>query len=164
MRWRDLLLGPKADLEPEQRTVGAAAPGGSSVPAGSPDDTAALDRYERMLASAPTATIERVHVEAFERLTPAQLDQLFERFTASAATEDDRPADARPASLARSVLRPDARKPGAIARMLGADPAGVALNAWVSASILETLSGFAFASAFWGPWGYGDDGLGGFDF
>ena len=90
----DRILGRKVELEK------APVPAGMTIA-----DARAVDRYQQMLRTAPTDVIERAHVEAFERLTPAQLDLLFERLTADAEQNDERPVDAKPASLARSTAR-----------------------------------------------------------
>ena len=81
----DRIFGRKVELEPE--------PEPADVP---PRDAAAVERYEQLLRTAPQDVLEQAHVEAFERLTPAQLDLLYERLTATATTDDERPADARP--------------------------------------------------------------------
>lgn len=144
----DRVLGRKADFIPEPVAAG--------VPRA---DALAVDRYERALRAAPTDVIERAHLEAFEKLTPAQLDLVFERFTADAATEADRPADARPASLARSAVKAEARQPGAIARVLGTDAATA--NIWVGSAILDTVIWYSIASTALGSWASHDDGSAG---
>ncbi len=143
----DRVLGRKADLEPEY------------VPAGlTRADARVVGRYERMLRTASPEVIERVHVEAFEKLTPEQLDLLFERFTADAPTADDRPTDARPRSLARSATVAEARRPGAIKRTLQSDDAGVGLNTVIGASILDSVIWYAVASSAWSAWNASDAG------
>lgn len=73
----DRVFGRKLDL-PTERLDGVTR-----------EDGAAVARYERLVASSSSRTIQRVHVEAFEKLTPAQLDLLFERFTAEATPGGD---------------------------------------------------------------------------
>ncbi|WP_431278599.1 hypothetical protein [Leifsonia poae] len=156
MNLLDRILGRKSDLEPE------ALPAGTSRA-----DALAVDRYERMLRTAPPETIERIHVEAFEKLTPAQLDLMFERFTAEAGADDEKPTDARPASLAKSATRAEARKPGAIRRTLRVDEstaagtADPALNGLVGYSIFDSIANFAIASVVWDAWDDGFAGSGG---
>lgn len=146
MGFLDRIMGRRLDLEPEPRPAGATT-----------DDLRAVDRYDRLLRTADPATIERAHVEAFERLTPAQLDLLFERFTA-AATAADAPADARPASLARTAARVEGRERGLLRRLLGRRdgaapaPASATTADWTGASILDTVATYAIASAVWDAW------------
>lgn len=146
MGFLDRVLGRKADMEPEE-----VAPGGR------PNAEAVAD-YERMLRTAPSEVITQAHAEAFEKLTPAQLDLLYERFTANALTTEDRPANAQPGSLAESAAKAEKRKPGAIARALGDDTTGVGLNALVAASIFDTIVWYSIASVAWGSWSAPDDG------
>lgn len=144
----DLVLGRKTDMEPEPVAVGA-----------SRADARAVDRYERMLRTAPPDVIENVHVQAFEKLTPAQLDLLFERFTANAPSHAERPADARPATLARAAAQAENRQPGALTRIFKTDQGGNASATWAGASMLDTVAWYAIASvAFssWAPYGTAD--------
>lgn len=135
-------------------------------------DAHALDRYEKMLGSAPPAVVEGVHAQAFERLSADQRAALFERLSA-AASADERPADASPAALARSASRAEARERGAVARMLGTDAPGAALSSAVGAAILGAVAAYAASSAVWEAWAADGDeestfggggGIGGFDF
>ena len=68
------------------------------------DDEIAVERYEYLLRTAPPETIEKVHTEAFSKLTPQQRDILFEKLTAH-ADANERPADAAPATLAKAATR-----------------------------------------------------------
>lgn len=142
----DRILGRKAELQD--------VPPPAGVP---PRDAAAVDRYERMLRTAPDDVIEAAHVEAFERLSPAQLDLVFERFTASATADDERPADARPASLARSAARTEHRRPGSIARTLEETETRSQTNLFVGASILDAVVWYSLASVAWSAWSIPDD-------
>lgn len=87
----DRIFGSRADLPVVDLPTGV-----------SRHDALAVERYERMLRSAPRTTIVQAHVEAFEKLTPRQFDLLFERFTA-AAHEAERP-HARPRTRGTSHL------------------------------------------------------------
>jgi hypothetical protein len=141
----DRILGRKSDMEPEK-----------VVPGGRPT-AEAVSNYERMLRTAPTEVITRAHAEAFEKLTPAQLDLLYERFNATASNVQDRPADRQPGSLAESAAKAEKRKPGAIARALGDNTTGVGLNALVTASIFDSIVWYAIASVAWNSWSAPDD-------
>ena len=156
----DRIFGRKHELDSEPRSPGA-----------STEDDPAVEQYQRMLRDADPDTIERVHVEAFEKLTPEQLDAVFQRFTDSAATDQEKPADARPSSLARSAAQSESRHPGAIARALNPEVDGVPVGTLVAGSLLDTVATVAIASALWGTWdadpglgadGFNPDDLGGF--
>ncbi|MGR0221523.1 hypothetical protein [Agromyces sp. ZXT2-6] len=129
------------------RVFGAKRKPPSSRSSESRSDGLIVDRYQRMLLTADTGAIERVHVEAFERLTPEQLRVLFERFTNGATDDDEKPTDPRPASLARSAAHSERRRPGAIARTLGPGATGIPVGIWATSSILETVAAFALPSA-----------------
>lgn len=137
----DRIFGRQVELEPEP------------APAGVPhSDAAAVERYERLLRIAPQDVLEQAHVEAFERLTPAQLDLLYERLTATATTDDERPADAHPRSLAHSAARAERRRPGTIAQTLNEAQARAGTNAVVGYSILDAVIWYSLASAAWNTW------------
>jgi hypothetical protein len=137
----DLVLGRKLDLKPEPVSAGA-----------SREDARAVDRYEQMLRTAPPDVIEKVHVEAFEKLTPAQLDLLLERFTVDAPSPEEQPADARPATLAHAAAQAETRRPGALARIFKGDHSGVTPAAWLGYSILDAVAWYAIASVAFGSW------------
>ncbi|MFF1572458.1 hypothetical protein ACFVWR_06890 [Leifsonia sp. NPDC058292] len=119
------------------------------VPAGTTHaDLDAVRRYERLLRSSSPSAIEAVHVEAFERLTPAQLDLLFERFAADAGTDDEPPVDATPRSLARAAARSEKRRPGTLRRILG-EPGDPLTQTLIGYSILDTVADVAITSALW---------------
>lgn len=138
-----------------------------------PADAGALDRTERMLRSAPSQTVEQVHVAAFERLTPAERAVVFDRLSADATSRDDRPADPSAPALGRAAARVEARQRGGLAQVLGTDGPGAALSSAVSAAILGVVATYAASSAAWEAWGaegddeppsYGGGGIGDFGF
>lgn len=135
-------------------------------------DAHALDRYEKMLRSAPPDVFEGVHTGAFERLSAEQRKTVFERLS-RAASADERPADASPGALARSASRTEARQRGAVARMLGTDAPGAALSSAVGAALLGAVAAYAASSVVWEAWAADGDeesthggggGIGEFDF
>ena len=142
----DRIFGRKVELEAE--------PEPADVPA---RDAAAVERYEQLLRTAPQDVLEQAHVEAFERLTPAQLDLLYERLTATATTDDERPADARPESLAHSAARAERRQPGTIAQTLDETQARAETNALVGYSILDAVVWYSLASVAWSTWNLPSD-------
>lgn len=150
----DRILGRSTDLPAEPLSTGA-----------SRADNLAVAKYERMLRTAPADTIEKVHIEAFEKLTPEQLDILFDHFSRAAENDSDKPEDAQPTSLAKAATRAETRKPGAIRRVLsgGASPApgnagsvGMDTNTWLGLSLLDTIATYSITTAIWGSW-YGYD-------
>ncbi|MFB2600309.1 hypothetical protein ACEXQE_21160 [Herbiconiux sp. P17] len=150
MGFVDRILGRKHDLD-EDRTPSTA----TSAPA-KPADERAVAEYERLLRTAPPDTIEKVHVEAFSKLTPAQLDILYDRFTANASTAEDRPADAQPATLAKTATQVEQKKPGTLQRVMGDDASSGTLNTYVGLSILDTVIWYSIASTLWTGFAYGD--------
>ncbi|MCY7326087.1 MAG: hypothetical protein LH605_08165 [Microbacteriaceae bacterium] len=84
----------------------------------SPEDRAAVARYDYLLRTAPPEQLEQVHRDAFGRLTPAQREQLDAQPPAG-----EQSASASPQDLARSATRGDARNPGLL-RKLFATPTG----------------------------------------
>ncbi len=108
---------------------------------GRAEDEMAVERYQQVLTNAPTDKIEQAHLEAFGKLTPAQLDVLFERFAKNAPTPDDGPADARPDTLARAAARAERSQPGTLTRTLGEGN-----KASGGRSVLQTVSGYVIAS------------------
>ena len=90
------------------------------TPAPPTTDEQAVERYEYLLRTAKPDTIEKAHIDAFERLTPEQRDLVFERFIAEPPA-GERPADSTSATLAKTATRAEAREPGILARTLGDD-------------------------------------------
>ncbi|MCS5720163.1 hypothetical protein N1027_18685 [Herbiconiux sp. CPCC 205763] len=155
MGFVDRILGRNHDLEENRPAPHADAPEAK------PADERAVAEYERLLRTAPPETIEKVHVEAFARLTPEQLDILYDRFTANASTAEDRPADARPATLAKTATQVEQKKPGTLQRVMGDDASASTLNTYVGLSILDTVIWYSIASTLWTGFDQGAGGEGG---
>jgi hypothetical protein len=117
------------------------------------EDARALKEYERMLRTAPRSTIVQAHVEAFEKLTPAQLDLVYDRFSTANEMDGVRPADAKASSLAKAGVDAEMRKPGAIRRSMSSD--GTLMNAIVLSSIVDSITWFAISSVIWSSWDHG---------
>ncbi|MFM9918647.1 hypothetical protein [Lacisediminihabitans sp. H27-G8] len=118
------------------------------------DDEIAVERYEYLLRTAPPETIEKVHTEAFSKLTPQQRDILFEKLTANADANSDaneRPADAAPATLAKAATRAELQQPGTLTRTLGGSALGGAGGVWLggmfASSLLGSVAGYVIGSA-----------------
>jgi hypothetical protein len=124
------------------------------------DDELAVQRYEHLLRTASPETVEQVHTEAFGRLTEEQRDLLFRKLTDGAPTPDDRPADALPATLAKTATRAEAAERGSLPRILGGQQTrgtdgifgGSLLNAIAAYAIVSAVAdGIFLASAFGQP-------------
>ncbi|GAA2088123.1 hypothetical protein GCM10009840_27880 [Pseudolysinimonas kribbensis] len=121
---------------------GASPDAGGAEP---PEDAAAIERYRFVVRTAPSATIEQVHAEAFARLTDAQRAVIYEELSRGAGT-GERPLSSEPATLARSVSRAQSRTPDALERVVGAG--GPALLGAVAGYVVASPLVSAFL-----PWG-----------
>jgi hypothetical protein len=108
----------------------------------SQDDVVAIERYEYLLATAQPDMINRMHIEAFEKLTPEARQSLFERLTADAPTAADKPIDAGSATLARLATDAETARPGSLLRILG--PQGAASHG--DKTLLATIAALIVAS------------------
>ena len=114
------------------------------------DDELAVERYEYLLRTAPPETIEKVHTEAFAKLTPEQRDILFDKLTANADANTDpteRPADAAPATLAKAATRAELQQPGTLTRALGGGVGGMGFAGTFGSSLLGSVAGYVIGSA-----------------
>src|SRR4029453_1152860 len=75
------------------------------------DDARAIARYRYLLRTAPPEELERVHAEAFARLSPEQRSQVLAELSRDLPPGERVPAD-DPASLARTATRAEMRQPG----------------------------------------------------
>lgn len=126
----DALIG-KTAAEPAQPpfTPPAAtqsAPSGSvgltpSPPDHQAADRAAVARYEYLLRTAEPVQLERIHADAFARLTPAERDQLHARLRTELPL-GEQPRTSQPADLARTATRAEAAQPGFLAGILARIP------------------------------------------
>lgn len=138
-------------------------PGGAPVqdaapqPATTPEDRAAIARYDYLLKTAMPEQLEQVHRDAFARLTPAQRQQVESRLR-DELPAGEQPASSSPDDLARSAVRGEAHKPGflrglfakpAVAGAAGA-VAGVGVGA-VAGGLLAAVAGGAVLSSVAGP-------------
>ena len=128
------------------------------------EDEIAVERYEYLLRTAPPEAIEKVHTEAFSKLTPQQRDILFDKLTENATTAE-RPADAEPATLAKAATRAELQQPGTLTRTLGSSALGGAggpgLGGMFASSLLGSVAGFVIGSALvsaFMPVDFGNDG------
>ncbi|MBG6212245.1 MAG: hypothetical protein LH475_00460 [Cryobacterium sp.] len=141
----------------------------SSASSGAIDNTdrAAIARYDYLLQTADPHQIEQVHREAFERLTPAQRDQIQQRMRA------ELPAHVVPRTsgaddLARAATRTESSRPGFLRGLLaradgqesrsgggigrGALLGGAAAGAGLAAGgVLAAVAGGAVVTSVAGP-------------
>ena len=89
-----------------------------------PHDRGAIERYRSVVQTAPAATIEQVHAEAFARLTDAQRAVIYEELSRGAGT-GERPLSSEPATLARAATRAQSRSAGALERVVSAGGPGL---------------------------------------
>lgn len=111
---------------------------------GDPDGRT-LERYQFVVRTAPPATIEQVHAEAFARLDDDQRALIYEELSKGAGT-GERPLSSEPATLARSAVRAQARIPGSLERVVSAG--GPALHGAVAGYVVASPLVSAFL-----PWG-----------
>jgi len=132
--------------------------------AASPEDRAAIARYDYLLKTAMPEQLEQVHRDAFARLTPTQRQQVESRLR-DELPAGEQPASTSPDDLARSAVRGEAHKPGFL-RGLFAKPgaagaagaaAGVGVGSvagaglGVAGGLLAAVAGGAVLSSVAGP-------------
>ena len=81
------------------------------------EDRRAIARYDYLVRTAEPEQLERVHREAFERLTPGQREQLSSRM-GHELPEGERPRTDAPQDLARSATRLGVLDPRRLTRLL----------------------------------------------
>ncbi|ATG53066.1 cation-transporting ATPase [Brachybacterium vulturis] len=145
--WRSLVRSAADSLTGDStsssapRASGDASPAPSSAPTASAPGTApsargestgaplsdtdrrAIARYDYLVRTAEPDQLERVHREAFEKLTPQQRTQLTATMR-SELPEGERPRTDAPQDLARSATRLGALDPRRLTRLLGSSGGG----------------------------------------
>jgi len=110
------------------------------------DDEYAVDRYRYLLRTAPPEQVEKVHAEAFSKLTADQRKILHDQLSAAVMVED-RPADAEPETLARSATRAELRQPGTMENVLGSPALGQTFGSTFASSMFGSIVGYVVASS-----------------
>ena len=106
------------------------------------DDDIAIERYRYLLRTAPPETIEQVHAEAFEKLSPQQRRKVYEELSRNALPgEQPRGEDAQ--SLAAAATRSELRQPGTLERSFQ----GPSFLGMMGSSLLGTVAGYVIGSA-----------------
>lgn len=167
--WRDIVrsaadavTGDRRDASPTPvaptRPATSATPGryapppASGASALSTEDRAAIARYDYLLRTADPDQVERLHREAFERLTPAQRSHVRSRMDADLAPHE-RPRSDAPADLARTAARAEAMRPGRMSSLLARAGRGGLVGAGVvgAGGLLAAVAGGAVLSTVAGP-------------
>jgi hypothetical protein len=121
---------------PDTRVQDAPAQDAASGQAVSPEDRAAIARYDYLVKTAMPEQLEQVHRDSFARLTPAQRQQVESRLR-DELPASERPVSSSPDDLARAAVRGEAHKPGFLRRVFSkpgvAGAAGAAAGVGVGA-------------------------------
>ena len=115
-------------------------------------DRQAIARYDYLMQTADPHQVERIHAEAFARLTPAQRHAVMQRMQTE-LPQHEQPRSADPVELSRAAGRSEARRPGSMRSVLakvgtGGAVAGVAVGA---VGILGAVAAGAVVSSVAGP-------------
>jgi len=160
--------GGQGAWQPGAPTAGPAGAGRAPLS----EDERAVERYRYLLQTAPPDQIERVHAEAFAKLSPEQRRLVFDRL-AESTPPGEAPRSDGPDALARAATRQEMREPGFMERALGDRSAsgrggglfggggggGLGFGGILGASILGVVVGNVVSSAIVAPLfaGFGDD-------
>lgn len=87
--------------------------GGASV-----EDEKAIARYKYLLRTAPPEDLERVHAEAFSKLSLEQRQMVLQRLSED-LPQSERPRSDSPQDLARSATRAEMQNPGYLQQSFG---------------------------------------------
>ncbi|KRB48273.1 hypothetical protein [Terrabacter sp. Root181] len=161
MGFLDKLLGrePMQQQRPQQAQPPTGQPYAVAAPRGgaSSEDERAIARYKYLLRTAPPEDIERVHTEAFAKLSPEQRQMVLQRLNED-LPEGERPRSDQPADLARSATRAEMSRPGYLQGAFGGGRGGgMGMGGMIAGSMLGTIAGVVVGSAL------ADMMLGGYD-
>ena len=161
MGFLDKLLGrePQQQQRPQQAQPPTGQPNAVPAPRGgaSSEDERAIARYKYLLRTAPPEDIERVHTEAFAKLSPEQRQMVLQRLNED-LPEGERPRSDQPADLARSATRAEMSRPGYLQGAFGGGRGGgMGMGGMIAGSMLGTIAGVVVGSAL------ADMMLGGYD-
>lgn len=154
MGFLDRLLGRQPLQDQQARPTGRPYDVPAPSRGASSEDERAIARYKYLLRTAPPEDVERVHAEAFGRLSPEQRQQVLSRMSED-LPQAEQPRTAEPADLARAATRAEMRQPGYMQRSFGGG--GMGMGGMFAGSMLGTIAGFVVGSAI------ADAMLGGYD-
>src|SRR3954452_6489460 len=151
MGFLDRLLGrePLQQPRPQQAQPPTGQPYAVPAPRGgaSSEDERAIARYKYLLRTAPPEDIERVHTEAFAKLSPEQRQMVLQRLNED-LPEGERPRSDEPADLARSATRAEMSRPGYLQGAFGGGRGGMGgMGGMIAGSMLGTIAGVVVGSA-----------------
>lgn len=150
--WRSMVQKAADSLTGEKRPVSTTPPPAPGAPAAAATmtdaDRAAIARYDYLMQTADPQQIERIHRDAFARLTPAQRAEVQARMNAELPSYEQ-PRSADPADLARAAARTEATQPGRMRSLLGraGGKAGLVGAGVAAGGVLGVVAGGAIASA-----------------
>src|SRR6476620_2136797 len=164
MGFLDKLMGrePLQQQRPQHAQPPTGQPYAVPAPRGgaSSEDERAIARYKYLLRTAPPEDIERVHTEAFGKLSPEQRQMVLQRLNED-LPEGERPRSDQPADLARSATRAEMSRPGYLQGAFGGGRGGMGggmgMGGMIAGSMLGTIAGVVVGSAL------ADMMLGGYD-
>lgn len=144
MGFLDRLFGTDPDEEYRRTTAQV-----RQASAARSEDEIAVERYRYLLRTAPPETIEKVHEEAFAKLTPEQRRMLFTQLQTDAPA-GDAPQSDDAHSLAVAATRSEMRQPGTMVRALGgganAGNGAPGFGSMFASSLLGSVAGYVIAS------------------
>lgn len=136
--WREMVRTAAdkvtGDSKPSANTPHPSASQAPEPSAGSPEDRAAIARYDYLLKTAQPEQLEQVHRDAFTRLTPAQRNQVDTQLRAELPA-NEQPASSSPEDLARSATRGEAHNPGFLRKLFAKSATRGAAGAAAGAGI-----------------------------
>ncbi|HSU75077.1 MAG TPA: hypothetical protein VLI66_09045 [Terrabacter sp.] len=119
----------------------------------SSEDERAIARYKYLLRTADPEDIERVHTEAFAKLSPEQRQMVLQRLTED-LPQGERPRSDEPADLARSATRAEMYRPGYLQGAFAGGRfggmggvGGMGMGGMFAGSMLGTIAGVVVGSA-----------------
>lgn len=121
------------------------------------EDERAIARYRYLLRTAPPEELERVHAEAFSRLTPEQRSQVLAELSQNLPPGERAPGD-DPQALARAATRAEMRQPGYLEQTFSrgrfggvggraGGGMGMGMGGAIMGSMMGTIAGVVVGSA-----------------
>lgn len=128
-------------------------PASSASPV-SESDRAAIARYDYLLRTADPEQVQRIHRDAFARLTPQQREHVAARMREE-LPPGERPRSSSSEDLSRAAGRAEAMNPGRmrglLSRVRGGGAAGAALAGGAAVGVLGVVAGGAVLSTVAAP-------------